>query len=385
MEVGLSMAKGNIRKRGNKYQITVDIGKDPVTGKRKRHYSTYDSKQEAEAAINEILPPSDNKEVEVRSSDNSDNPLVIDFLHEWLSITSRNLSPNTEYVYRKYIKTLEPYFANVRVNNIRRKRADIIINELLKKYKPSTVNKCRRLLATAFNRGVEWEEIEKNPFKGIRIRQEYREYTVWNPDDIERFLKFAKERSKTHTGNPSFFVAYMLAIHTGMRKSEILGLRWENVNLDERVISVKEAIHDLYGEGKKYTGHTKTRASRRLIAMPETLVQVLREHKTYLDSIDPAKVNYVVSTKKLGPIHQRNLTAAMQEIIKTADLPRIRFHDLRHTHASLLLANGVNAKVIQERLGHSRIDTTLNTYSHVFPSQQREAADLFDSLMKKDN
>jgi integrase len=371
MEVGLSMAKGNIRKRGNKYQISIDVGKDPVTRKRKRHYSTYDSEQEAQAAINEII-----KNGSIRT--------VLDFMGEWLTITSRNLSPNTEYVYRKYIKMLEPYLANIYLHEMKRKRADLLINELLKKYKPSTVSVCRRLLATAFNRGIEWEEIEKNPFKGIRIKQDYSEYTVWNPEEIERFLKFAKDRSKTHTGNPSFFAAYMLAIHTGMRRSEILGLRWENVNLEERVIRVKEAIHELHGEGKKYTGYTKTRASRRLIAMPETLVQVLREHKTYLDSVDPAKVNYVVSTKKLGPIHPRNLTSAMQEIIKTADLPRIRFHDLRHTHASLLLANGVNVKVIQERLGHSRIDTTLNTYSHTFPSQQREAADLFDSLMKND-
>ncbi|MEW4328217.1 site-specific integrase [Rossellomorea marisflavi] len=137
-------------------------------------------------------------------------------------------------------------------------------------------------------------------------------------------------------------------------------------------------MHNDYERGGKFVSGTKTRASRRNIAMPGKLIAVLKAHRERLDE----KAEYVIVTSKLTPINQRNLTKAMYELIRKVGLPPIRFHDFRHTHASILLANGVNVKVIQERLGHSRISTTLDTYSHVFPSQQREAADLFDRLMR---
>lgn len=355
------MRKGHIKERNGRFQITLDLGTDPATKKRKRHYSTHSSRQEAEDALAYLL-------------DLSSQQTINDFLDEWLKLTSNNLSANTVYVYGRYLKMLKDYLPLIDYRKIRRKQAEQIISELLQQYKPGTVAVMRRLLSTAYNRAIAWEETEFNPFKGVRIKSEHVEREVWTPEQVATFLSAAKERH----GNPSYYVAYMIALYTGMRKSEILGLRWKNVDLEGGNIAVKEAIHNDYDKGGKFVSGTKTRASRRNIAMPGELIAVLKEHRVHLGE----KAEYVIVTNKLTPINQRNLTKAMYELIRKVGLPPIRFHDFRHTHASILLANGVNVKVIQERLGHSRISTTLDTYSHVFPSQQREAADLFDRLMR---
>ncbi|QHA36880.1 tyrosine-type recombinase/integrase [Rossellomorea marisflavi] len=335
------MRKGHIKELNGRFQITLDLGTDPATKKRKRHYSTHSSRQEAKDALAYLLDPSGQQTVN-------------DFLDEWLSLTTNNLSSNTVYVYGRYLKMLKDYFPLIDYRKIRRKQAEKIISELLRKYKPGTVAVMRRLLSTAYNRAIAWEETDFNPFKGIRIKAEHVEREVWTPGQVAAFLSAAKERQ----GNPSYYVAYMIALYTGS-------------------IAVKEEIHNDYDKGGKFVSGTKTRASRRNIAMPGELIAVLNTHRERLGE----EAEYVIVTNKLTPINQRNLTKAMYEIIRNVGHPPIRFHDFRHTHASILLANGVNVKVIQERLGHSRISTTLDTYSHVFPSQQREAADLLNSII----
>jgi integrase len=308
---------------------------------------------------------------------------ISDFLTEWLELTSRHLSPNTEYVYQRYLKLLAPFLPNIHPNEIKKKQAEMIINDLLKRYKPSTVAVCRRLLATAFNKGIEWETVEVNPFKGLRIKRTSMDYTIWSVNDVERFLSASEYECAYHRGNWSYHVAFVIAIHTGMRKSEILGLRWENVDLTRKIIRVKESIHELPNKGK-YVSGTKTRSSNRNVVITNIVADELRRHrKRGVDIVAPPNDYIITTINGIKPIHPRNLTKAMVKIIEAEKLPRLRFHDLRHTHASLLLANGVNPKIIQERLGHSKIDVTLNTYSHLLPTMQADAADLLDSIFAK--
>jgi integrase len=370
------MNKGSISKRGDKYQITVDVGRDPLTGRRKRRYGTFRTKKEAETAIAEIVAEV-NKGTYVDETKSS----LVTFLEDWLNATSRHIRPTTEYVYRNYIKLLSPHLPEVKAKDLTKLQAEALINNLLNHYKPSTVAVCKRLLTTAFKKGVEWELIAKNPFSGIKVPQDRQEYSIWEPEEVERFLDYVKDTCENNKGNWSYFVAFMLAVHTGMRKSEILALRWENVDLNERAIHVKESIHQLYGQGEQYVGKTKSKSSRRTILISDKLVAELVKHKKRQANVLPPPNDLIVTTKEHRPIHQRNLTQAMYRAIVNSGVPKIRFHDLRHTHASLLLANGINPKVIQERLGHAKIDTTMNIYSHVFPSMQREAADKIDALL----
>jgi integrase len=381
---GNYLAKGSITKRGNKYQITVDIGKDPLTGKRRRHYETFNTKKEAETALAEIVAKI-NKGQYVDETDQT----IYEFLSEWLDINSIHLRPNTEYVYRNYLKLLKPHLPQIKAKDLTKRQAEALITNLLKHYKPSTVAVCKRLLSTAFNKGVEWEIIAKNPFKGLRIPQEKKEYTVWTPEQINEFLSAVREKCENSNGNWSYYTAFMIAVHTGMRKSEILALRWQNIDFENRLIYVKESIHELYNQGKKFVGQPKSKSSNRAIAISDDLIhELIRQYNRQLNAATkkgtelPHPPNdYVITTADFKPIHQRNLTRVMYNVIEENKLPRIRFHDLRHTHASLLLSNGISPKVIQERLGHSKIDITMNTYSHVFPSMQQEAADKIGRLL----
>jgi integrase len=372
------VAKGSIRQRGNKYQITFDIGIDPATGKRRRHYASFTNERDAQLALAQISAQIDNGTYIDETTDT-----VQAFVADWLAKTSRHLRPNTLYVYQRYLALLEPFLPKMKAKDLRKVHVEELFNALLERYKPSTVAVCKRLLSTAFARGVEWELITKNPFKGVSIPQEKSDYVVWTPAEANRFLDAARYSCEYNGGNWSYYLAYVIAIRTGMRKSEILGLRWSNVDIDNRAIYVRESLHELYGKGEKYVGGPKSKAGLRVITIDDELADELRRHAKRGPTLPPAPPNdYVITTiDGQRPIHPRNLTKAMVKIIDAEKLQRLRFHDLRHTHASLLLSTGISPKIIQERLGHAKLSTTMDTYSHVLPSMQREAADKISELL----
>jgi integrase len=366
------MRKGSIRKRGAKYQLTIDTGVDDSTGKRRRHYSTHQTEEEAERALADIMAQID-RGTYIKETNDS----VADFLDEWFRVSRRHYRENTAYVYGRYLEMLRPMLPEIKAKDMKKLHAEELINRLLQRYKPSTVRYCKRLLSTAFKRGVDWEIIGKNPFVGVKVTGGDRDYTVWNPEEAHQFMTSVKSRCK----NPSYFVAFLLALSCGMRKSEILGLRWENVDIDRRLIYVKESLHQNYITGERYVSKPKSKAGNRAIWLDDMTADELRKHKEARPQLVPPK-DFVCSTADYNTLHQRNLTQVLYRIIKDEGLPRLRFHDLRHTHASLLLSAGISPKVTQERLGHARIETTMNTYSHVLPSLQQEAADKIGELLK---
>jgi integrase len=370
------MAKGNIRKRGAKFQVTVDTGVDERTGKRRRHYSTHKTEAEAQRTLADILD-----QLERGTYIRETTETIYDYLQEWFKLTRRHYRPNTAYTYERYLEMIKPFLPDIKAKDLKKLQAEEIINALLERYKPSTVRYCKRILSTAFKRGVEWEKIAKNPFQGISIKEPHRDYTIWTPEEIHRFMDAVRTRCEKHNGNWSYYVAFMLALHCGMRKSEILGLRWANVDLERRQIYVRESIHQDYTTGEKYVSEPKSKAGNRTVWIDETVADELRLHRDRLQDLPPAPKDYVCCTKEYKPIYPRNLTQSLFRTIKAEELPQLRFHDLRHTHASLLLSAGISPKVTQERLGHARIETTMNTYSHVLPSMQAEAADKIGELL----
>jgi integrase len=366
------MRKGSIRKRGAKYQLTVDTGVDESTGKRRRHYSTYQTEEEAERALADITA-----QIERGTYIKETNDSVEAFLDEWFRVSRRHYRTNTAYVYERYLEMLRPMLPKIKAKDMKRLHAEELINRLLEKYKPSTVRYCKRLLSTAFKRGVDWEIIGKNPFTGVKITGGDRDYTIWTPEEAHQFMVAVQRQAR----NPSYYIAFLLALSCGMRKSEILGLRWENVDIDRRLIYVKESLHQDYTTGERYLSEPKSRAGNRAIWLDDMTADELRKHKEARPQLVPPK-DFVCSTFDYNTLHQRNVTQVLYRIIKAEGLPRLRFHDLRHTHASLLLSTGISPKVTQERLGHARIETTMNTYSHVLPSLQQEAADKIGELLR---
>lgn len=204
-------------------------------------------------------------------------------------------------------------------------------------------------------------------------------------DELLTFLGAAKE--------DRFFAAYLLAVTTGLRRGELLGLCWDSVDLKGAAIVVQRQLLVLEDEANKYgfvlDDTTKSESGRRSISLTDDAVRELKAHrKRQLQEkiiLGPAYQDKgLVFCKEDGsPVDPRNFTKRFQRILRAAGLPQVRLHDLRHTHASLLLARGVHPKVVQERLGHASITMTLDLYSHLAPGLQEAAAATLNGLVER--
>jgi len=203
--------------------------------------------------------------------------------------------------------------------------------------------------------------------------------------DIPRFLETAKDMP--------YYTLFYLLLHTGLRRGEALALRWRNIDLGlaslgiSAYLSVVETAYKL--NGTYVTKEPKTSSGKRRIVLSPSLGLVLRQHRADQEAQQAllerslTDNDFVFSHTDGTPLDPSTVSHAFNKIIRKAGLPNIRLHDLRHTHASLLLQAGVHPKVAQERLGHSSIRVTLDTYSHVLGGLQEAAAQRFDDFLSE--
>lgn len=223
---------------------------------------------------------------------------------------------------------------------------------------------------------LKWGLLTHNPADRVDLpRKARREINVWDSEQVRVFLAEAKQSSP-------YYRLYLAAITTGMRQGELLGLRWQDLDLIAGVASVQQTLYRL---GKTLlVKEPKSNRSRRTVALAPILVEELRciqdEQVVRQRELGGAYQNqgFVFCQPNGKALHAHNIVQRdFRLAMKRAGVPRIRFHDLRHCHATLLLQQGVHPKVVQERLGHSSINMTLDTYSHVVPGlQERAVADL---------
>jgi integrase len=179
---------------------------------------------------------------------------------------------------------------------------------------------------------------------------------------------------------------YKLALHTGMRQGELLGLKWADLDWVNKRLQVKRQVQRIPGKGLSFT-EPKSAAGRRVITLGKNMVERLRNH--YNEQIliqknagEKWQENDLMFPTKLGtPMHPTSMYKDFKALLSENDLPDIRFHDLRHTAATLMLQQGIHPKVVQERLGHADIALTLNTYSHVLPTMQEDAAEKLEEIL----
>lgn len=201
------------------------------------------------------------------------------------------------------------------------------------------------------------------------------EQSCWNQAELRTFL----EATTGHRLGPALWLTAM----TGMRRGETLGLRWSDIDLEDRRLSLQRSV--TCTGYQVHTSPTMTRMSRRTVDLDAATVQVLWDWRgvqaVELGGVDRDRV---VFTRLNGqPVHPHVLSQTFTRVLTAAGLPRIRLHDLRHTHATLLLQAGVPIKVVSERLGHSSPAFTMTTYQHVLPGMQRDAADTFARLVAR--
>ena len=182
---------------------------------------------------------------------------------------------------------------------------------------------------------------------------------------------------------------YSVALSVGLRKGEALGLHWKDIDFETGTLSVRTSLQRI--GGRLQLVEPKSSRSRRVIFLPDATVEALRRHRArqqqerLLEGPRWHDTGLVFTTKIGTPFDPRNVTRHFKKILTNAGLPQKRFHDLRHTCASLLLVQGVNPRVVMEVLGHSQISLTMDTYSHVIPEVQQDAAELMNALLKEKN
>jgi len=244
---------------------------------------------------------------------------------------------------------------------------------------PATVQKIHVILHKSLSQAVSWSLVPRNVGEAVKApRPAPKEMQPLSPDEARRLLDTA--------GGDSLEALYVLAIHTGMRQGELLGLKWEDVDLTANVIRVRRTL--LRIKGRIVLGEPKTKKSRRTVHLTGAASRALEEHlgrqlKDMERLGDLYRDQGLVFTTEVGtPINPTNLRKrSFTPLLQKASLPRVRFHDLRHTCATLLLTKNVHPKYVQELLGHTTVSITLDTYSHVVPGMGNHVAEAMEDVL----
>ncbi len=370
--------RGHIKKRyKNSYTIVLNLGIDPTTGKRKQQWvSVKGTKKDAEKRLSELL-----NQLDTGTFMKPSKTTLGEFLERWIKDYQHNLSPRGFERYAAIIsKHLIPSLGNIVLTQLRPEHLQNHYSTKLKDDLSSkTVSFHHSVLHVALETALKWGLIARNPADAVdppRVRR--KDMQIWDEEEIARFLEVAK--------NSPYYELYYLALFTGMRRSELLALRWIDVDFIYCQIYVNRSIHRLM-DGSYIFTEPKSEKSRRTIALSPSVILLLKEYKEQ-QIIEHAMLGVPLSDNDLifcrldgSPLRPNTVTNAWNVLAVRAGLKVIRFHDARHTHASLMLKAGTHPKIVQERLGHSSIGMTLDTYSHVAPGLQEAAANKFDSMV----
>ncbi len=382
--------KENLDKSGKviSYRIAVSLGKDLTTNnKYKYHFETVksDSKRIAAKRLREIQNEID-KGVFVEPS-----KLTLKYyLEQWLNDYCKpNLSPKSVESYEYLINThIIPKIGQIPLTALKSQQIQHFESQKLLSGRSDgngglsnrTVQYIHSTLHKSLKMAVKQHLLILNPMDGVEFPKVKRhEFKTMNEDDINKFL----EAIKTSEYYPLFFTD----LFSGMRRSELLALRWGDIDLLGMTASVNRTLQ--YSKGEIIFRSPKTAKSRRLIALTPANCTVLRDHKAKQEQLrqslglPPLSGNDLVFSHFDGkPYLPNSITHTWIKLIRHNGFSGIRLHDARHSHASILLKQGVHPKIVQERLGHATIATTLDLYSHVAPGLQAAAAAKFDDILK---
>lgn len=369
--------RGHIRKRGSTYSIIVDVGNDENGKRKQKWYSGYKTKKEAEKALADIIA-----KIEKGEYFEPEKMSLAAYLDYWLETYAKtNVAASTYKRYAEFAAHINVGLGNIMLSKLKPAHIQNFYSMLLEQgLSKSTVLKVHRMLHLALKHAVNWQIVISNPTDAVTPpRPDKAEMHVWDMNTVNQFLKDISDER--------IYMPVLLALQTGMREGEICGLKWENVNLKHGTLTVKQALQRI--NGVLTIKDTKTAKSKRTIALMDYTVQALKEHKRKQNEIKlmmgPAyhDQGFVCAWDDGRPYDPHYVGEKFTELINKLDYPKIRFHDLRHTHATMLLQQGVNPKIVSERLGHSQVSITLDTYSHVLPNMQREAITKLDELFAK--
>ena len=381
--------KGSIRQRTKgSWEVTIDLGRDGATGRRLRHYeSIRGGKKLAQQRLAELLVS-----FEQGSYIKPKRITLGEWFENWLNgYVATNCSPKTAQSYQSEVHChLTPALGRIPLAQLQPQHVQNYYSHALSQGRADgkgglskrTVLYHHCILFEALNYAVRQGVVARNVAQAVDPpRPERKGMTILTSEQLTKFWNCAQE-------TPYYEFFYTLYC-TGLRRGEGLALRWRNVDLDMACFFVVETAYKL--NGTYIIRQPKTAKSRRGVALPPSLALLLREYKAgreverLLLGKRLTDDDFVFADASGAPLNPDTVTHAFGKLIRKAGLPHARLHDLRHTHATLMLKEGIHPKIVQERLGHSNIATTLDIYSHVVPGLQEAAAERFDKLLTREN
>jgi integrase len=296
-----------------------------------------------------------------------------DFVDQFLSdVAQHTLKPKTYSSYKWILeKHVTPDLGHIRLTHLQPYQLQNLYSEKLKSgLSNRTVRHIHATIRRVLNEAVKWELIYRNPCNQVTPpRLEKTPPAVWTVDEARTFLSAVAEHR--------WHAIYLIALTTGARRGEILGMEWENIDWAKGTIRIEKTISEV--NGRAVITEPKTQRSRRTISLPEIVLDHLKPN---MPAQAGKKTGFIFASNVGTPIAPRNLLRHFYSVLADLDIPKIRFHDLRHTAATILFQQDVHPKKVQELLGHSSIVLTLDTYSHIIPSMHSETAEKMDELFK---
>ena len=348
-----------------------------VNGRRRRKQFVGRTQKEVRQRLERARAAAD-RGIPVRTT----SPTVAQLLEDWFrhGVEITDWTPATRHGYRGIMrKYLIPLLGKIHLDKLSTHDVQKMLDQIHADGRaPGTVRNVKVALRSALELAVTWELTSRNAAAKARLpRIERKAVEPLSPDEARQFLVAVTD----HRLGPLYTVTTAL----GLRQSEVVGLRWEDVDLDIGMLEVRQRTY--YIDVEFHTGRPKSDRSRRVIPLPDEVAEVLRAHRRRLReermrAREWTESGLVFPNTTGGPLYGRYLTNTMKQLMVEAGLQPKRFHDLRHTAATLMLAMGVPMETISATLGHSGTRVTDEIYAHVLPSMQRDAADKMGAFLR---
>lgn len=370
--------RGTVTKKKDRWYIVYYIGKDNNGKWKQKWEGGFDTKKEAEKVLRARI-----EEIESGFLNAVDNSTLAVYLRHWFqSYCMPRLAANTISGYRINIERhIIPCIGEIRLNRLQPKDIQMLYGKLADAGLSGTsMRYVHNTLHKALVCAVKGQILQKNAadYVDIPLSSQF-EVVPLTPDEAKKLIAASKD-TEIH-------IPIMLALMHGLRRGEVLALQWNDIDFDNGTLSIKHSAN--YIKGEFFISDTKTKNSHRTLRMSPTMISSLQKHKALQDEwraefgkgFNP--YNLVICRKDGSPMTPNAVQYLFKEVLSANSLPDIRFHDLRHTNATLMLRNAIPAKIVSAMLGHSTVGMTLDIYSHTMTDMQDDAVSALEHMLKE--
>lgn len=383
--------RGSVVKRGSTWSVVVEAGRDQSGRRKQRWQGGYRTKREAQAALAETVHAVNRGAYVPRSRQS-----LADYVTDWLAAIEPTVRPATHYSYARNLRLhVLPELGWTPLAGVDGGSLNALYGRLLASgckdpvrlgegLSPRTVRYVHTIVHRALKDAVRWGRLARNPADAAdppRASASARsEPTTWTPGELRTFLAGAID--------DRLFAAWLLLASTGMRRGEALGLRWRDLDLAASSAAIRQTVIAVNHE--VMIGTPKTAKGRRVVTLDGATVAALRAHRKRQAAEQLkmgagwAELDLIFTDPTGRPLHPERFSRTFAGRVRALGLPAVRLHDLRHGGATMALSAGVHPKVVQERLGHSTIGITLDTYSHVTAGLHSDAAERVAGLFSSE-